>query len=146
MTKQADAVKIYTRRDSATAALRKLGIKKEDYSSFIEVMSDGRFACQIAMAEMHLNQPKKEPKQPKKEPKAKKTTISGLCRALILDGKTDAEIMAALRQEFGEDRIGPEKNSYPCWYRCELRRKGQLPPAFETSARRDHNAVHKFED
>jgi len=135
MTKQADAVKIYKRRDSATAVLRKMGIKSSDYASFIEKMGDGRFACQIARAEMHLN-----------PQTSTKITISSLCRSMILDGKTNEEILTALREEFGEERIGPEKRSYPCWYRCELRRKGELPPAFETSTQLNSNAIHRFED
>lgn len=53
-TTQADAVKFYARRDSATTVLRKMGIHARDYNAFIEVMSDGQFACHIARAEMHL--------------------------------------------------------------------------------------------
>jgi hypothetical protein len=140
MDNQTDDIKIYKRRDSATTALRKMGIKPRDYNIFIEQTSDGCFACNIIGAKMRI-----ERQHPQKS-KGKKVTISSLCRALILNGKTDTEIMIALRREFGEDHIGPEKNSYPCWYRCELRRKGQLPPAFETSARRDPNAVYKFEN
>ena len=53
-TIQADAVKIFKTRDSATSLLRKLGIQSRDYNFFIEKMTDGRFACQVAKAEMHL--------------------------------------------------------------------------------------------
>lgn len=165
MIKQADAVKIYKRRDSATAALRKLGTPQKMYSEFIGITDDGQFECRIGYAKAYLENRNKstKPKVVKttkrqikernltvegalKVPKEKKVTISSMCRALILDGKSNAEILEALRDEFGEERIGPEKSSYPCWYRCELRRKGELPPAFETSARLGDNTIHKFED
>jgi hypothetical protein len=66
-TTQADAVKFYARRDSATTVLRKMGIHARDHNAFIEVMSDGQFACHIARAEMHLES-LKNPKAA--EPKA----------------------------------------------------------------------------
>ena len=53
---QADAVKIFKSRDSATSLLRKLGIQPRDYNLFIEKTSDGQFACQAAKAQMHLKQ------------------------------------------------------------------------------------------
>lgn len=152
-TKQADAVKIYARRDSATSVLRKLGIKPCDYDLFIEKMSDGRIACQVAMAEIHLGHLKTWTKseaankktKASKPPKEKRTTISGLCRGMVLNGATNEEIFKALQERYGEERFGPEKRHYPAWYRCELRRKGELPPAFDY-ANQDTNVVHKFED
>ena len=145
-TKQADAVKIYTRRDSATSVLRKMGINSRDYDLFIEKMEDGRLACKVAMAEMHLENLKEQTK-PKaaKKPKEKRVTISSLCRDMILDGATNEQIFIALQEKYGEERFGPDKRHYPAWYRCELRRKGELPPAFDRM-NQDPNAVHKFED
>ena len=160
-TKQDDTVKIYKRRDSATAALRKIGIRKNMYIEFISITDDNQYECRLAdakrYAESVARKPIKTTKRLKKErgqdaegalkvPKEKKITISSLCRDMILDGKSNEEILVALRKKFGEERFGPEKNSYPCWYRCELRRKGLLPPAFETSTQLDKNAIHKFED
>jgi hypothetical protein len=60
---QADAVKIFKSRDSATSLLRKLGIQARDYNFFIEKTSDGQFACQAARAQAHLES-LKAPKQP----------------------------------------------------------------------------------
>lgn len=53
---QADAVKIFKSRDSATSLLRKLGIQARDYNFFIEKTTDGQFACQVAKAQAHLMQ------------------------------------------------------------------------------------------
>ena len=150
MTKQADTVKIFKRRDSATALLRKMGINSRDYGLFIEKMEDGRFTCQVALAEGHLESLKEQtkPKPKKKATKVKKekrVTISSLCRDMILDGADNAAIFKALQEKYGEERFGPEKRHYPAWYRCELRRKGELPPAFDP-INQDPTAVHVVED
>ena len=125
-----DAVKFYARRDSATTVLRKMGIPACDYNAFIEVMSDGQFACHIARAEMYLESLKNKPAKTKAtkapasaEAKPKRTGISATARALILAGKTNQEVWAALKQQFNLD---DSKKHYPTWYRCELKRKGQL--------------------
>jgi hypothetical protein len=135
-TTQADAVKFYARRDSATAVLRKMGIPARDYNAFIEVMSDGRFACHIARAEMHLESLKNPKPAETKAAKAtrpaaaaaaaetKRASISQLARALILAGKTNQEVWAELKQQFNLD---DSKKHYPTWYRCEMKRRGLLP-------------------
>lgn len=127
----ADAVKFYARRDSATTVLRKMGIPACDYSAFIEVMSDGRFACHIARAEMHLESLKNPKPVETKAAKAthpaaetKRTGISATARALILAGKTNQEVWAELKQQFN---LNDSKKHYPTWYRCEMKRKGLLP-------------------
>ena len=133
MTKtiQADAVKFYTRRDSATTVLRKMGIHARDYNAFIEVMSDGQFACHIARAEMHLESLKNPKPAETKVAKAtrpaaetKRTGVSATARALILAGKTNQEVWAVLKDSFNLD---DSKKHYPTWYRCEMKRKGLLP-------------------
>lgn len=47
-------IKTVTRRDSATAILRKIGIKPRDYNLFIEVTADDKFAVKVGAAEKHL--------------------------------------------------------------------------------------------
>jgi len=131
-TIQADAVKIFKSRDSATSLLRKLGINSRDYNFFIEKMTDGQFACKVSMAEMHiesLKNPKPveaKVKTTKKtaEPKAKKAGISATARELILSGKTNQEVWEVLKQQFNLD---DSKKHYPTWYRCEMKRTGLLP-------------------
>lgn len=134
-----DSIKILARRDSATAALRKLGINPRDYGAFITTTEDGKFACHIARAEMHLES-LKTPKTPKvvqvksgrrgNDPevevpvKASREGISATARALILDGKTNAEVWEVLQTRFSLDR---SKRHYPTWYRCEMKRTGLLP-------------------
>jgi len=135
-TVKADAVKFYTRRDSATTVLRKLGIQPRDYDLFIEKTSDGQFACQVARAEMHLESLKK-PKTVLKEAvkagrraadpeviKTRRVGVSSMARDLILAGKTNQEVWDVLKDAFNLD---DSKKHYPTWYRCELKRKGLLP-------------------
>ena len=125
------AVRIYKTRDSATAVLRKMGTPACDYNAFIEVMSDGQFACHIARAEMHLESLKnpkpaetKAAKAPAStEAKPKRTSISATARELILAGKTNQEVWAIIKDAFGLD---DSKKHYPAWYRCEMKRKGLL--------------------
>jgi len=131
-TQSADAVKILSRRDSATTILRKMGIHSRDYNAFIEVMTDGKFACHIARAEMHLESlkqaatkpAKSAPKAEKKQPAAKKDskrTVSTVARELIVAGKTNLEVWAVIQKEFDLD---DSKKSYPAWYRSDCKRKG----------------------
>lgn len=146
-TKQHDAVKFYRRRDSATTLLRKMGVKPSAYNTFISKTEDGRFACQVALAETHLQLLAVADSKPKRKARknGKRVTISGMCRKLILDGKTNKEIFALLQEKFGEERINEGKQHYPAWYRCELRRKGQLPPAFD-HPRREKGIGHIVEE
>lgn len=142
-------MKTYKRRDSATSVLRKMGINSRDYDLFI-TKSDGGVCLDLDLAKKHVVDLKRQTskpikKAPKKKPKEKRITISSLCRDMILDGATNAEIFAKLQATYGEERFGPEKKHYPAWYRCELRRKGQLPPAFDP-INQDPNAVHVMED
>lgn len=135
--------KYYTRRDSATAVLRKLGIPSSQYRNYISIAPDGRFICNIASAENFVQKligkskrPIKTTQRIRKErgqdvdgspinPKKKKVTISGLCREKILDGLTNKEVFAAMTKEFGAGST-EGKEGYPSWYRCELKRKGLL--------------------
>lgn len=139
--------KTYIRRDSATAVLRKMGIKARDYNHFIE-KEDGCVICLVGKAKAHLtskvvktSRTKTKKSKPKKE---KKVTISSYIRDLILDGKSNAQILSKLETKYGAEWL-EDKRHYPAWYRAELRRKGQLPPAFDTP-RQDPSAVHKLED
>lgn len=50
-----------------------------------------------------------------------KRTVSGVCRQLVKDGKTNAEIWAVVKKEF---KLTDSKKHYPAWYRAELARKG----------------------
>lgn len=142
-TQSADAVKILSRRDSATTILRKMGIHSRDYNAFIEVMTDGKFACHIARAEMHLESLKQAATKPAKKldekqaaakkllkvgvegkPKRKAArTVSTVARELIVAGKTNLEVWAVIQKEFDLD---DSKKSYPAWYRSDCRRKGLI--------------------
>lgn len=130
--------KTYTARDSATSALRKIGIQARDYNLFITKVDD-KFECKLGAAAAHLES-LKNPK-PKTvlveavkagrraiDPEVKKTTkrvgISQTARDLILAGKTNQEVWEVLKEAFNLD---DSKKHYPTWYRCELKRTGKLP-------------------
>lgn len=137
--------KIYTARDSATSALRKIGIQARDYNLFITKVGD-KFECKLGAAAAHLESLKnpkpvetakpveaKEPKvvkagrravDPVVAIKPKKLGISATARELILSGKTNQEVWEALKQQFNLD---DSKRHYPTWYRCEMKRTGLLP-------------------
>jgi hypothetical protein len=137
--------KTYTARDSATSALRKLGLQARDYNLFITKVGD-KFECKLGAAAAHLESLKntkpieaakpavaKKPKVAKAgrrdtdavvEAKVKKMGISATARELILSGKTNQEVWEALKQQFNLD---DSKKHYPTWYRCEMKRTGLLP-------------------
>lgn len=141
--------KTYTTRDSATSALRKLGLQARDYNLFITKVGD-KFECKLGAAAAHLESLKNhkpaetkvadEPKakvvkakvvkagrraaDPVIEVKPKKMGISATARELILSGKTNQEVWEALKQQFNLD---DSKKHYPTWYRCEMKRTGLLP-------------------
>ena len=137
--------KTYTARDSATSALRKIGIQARDYNLFITKVGD-KFECKLGAATAHLESLKnpapkaetkpvvaKEPKvvkagrravDPVVEAKPKKMGISATARELILSGKTNQEVWEVLQQQFNLD---DSKKHYPTWYRCEMKRTGLFP-------------------
>jgi len=146
-------MKLVKTRDAATSILRKLGINSRDYSLFITKTPGGLFEVDSDKASAHLKAPAKhslglvtEP-APAKEPviirdsgkvkavsrtavvqkmldsTAPKVSISGLAEQLLLEGKTNAETWAALKERF---KLGDDKKHYPSWYRSRLRRQGRL--------------------
>lgn len=156
-----NVIKSYSRRDSATALLRKMGVEKVDYNKFIAVVDivagshvvGVEYHVDVTAAEGHVAQikpdmldhgqdvqpeptvePEAIPKSPVAEPKATKKvveptktaeemTVSDVARTMILAGKTNKEVWATIKAQFNLD---DSKKSYPSWYRCELKRKGQL--------------------
>jgi hypothetical protein len=131
----------YTARDSATSALRKIGVTKSDYDDFI-VRRDGFFYTDIegakkfiakAPIEVEIKAPKLPPMQemfaiPKKAPKtetpaAKKVSTSSQVREMILAGHTNQAVWDALGPN-GSGLLKENQKAYPSWYRCELRRNG----------------------
>jgi hypothetical protein len=113
----------YSRRDSATKLLRKMGISADKYNDFIEKTDDGNFVCQVAKAERYLTQ-------------FSKLTIGAVCCELILAGKSNVEVFEQLQEKFGAERINDKKRGYPAWYRCKLRRDGKLPAKYDTQKKK----------
>lgn len=66
------------------------------------------------------------PKAEKKD-KAPRESAADMFRALIMEGKlTDDQIFSAVKKKFG---LEDKKRSYVAWYRNDLKKKGQKPPA-----------------
>jgi hypothetical protein len=113
--------KIYTKRDSATAVLRKMGVNKADYKKHIKVLADGRF--ELVNPSKEKAAAKSAPKNTEVATKDAKKTITGVAQKLILAGKTNTEVFEALKAEF---HLDDSKKYYPAWNRSMLRRTGVL--------------------
>ena len=128
-------IKIYSNRDSATSALRKMGIEARDYNLFIFKVKDEptKVECNFDLADAYLKNKHKFEKplgshkfknvKPPKPPKEPRKTLSGDVRKMILDGKSNQEIWALIKVEW---KLDDTKKHYPTWYRCEMKRKGLL--------------------
>lgn len=135
--KGGDAVKTYARRDSATAALKKLGIKASDYNMFISQTTDGRVAVALDKAEEYLaarlrkvateEVPQKQLKGRTEKEAAtnqiKRPSVAGVIRKHILDGLDNKAIHEILVRDFGHNE---DKAHYPAWYRSQMRREGLI--------------------
>lgn len=139
-------VKTYSRRDSCTTVLRKMGVDKKDYDFFIDKQGDV-FVCRTDKAERHLAQIKDMTNQqkvmddkmvggPKLDEKSKATkqlmdkvakaprrTVTGRARELIFAGKTNEQIWVVLQAEF---QLDDSKKHYPAWNRAFLIRTGVI--------------------
>ena len=147
--------KIYATRDSATSALRKLGLQAHDYNLFITKVGD-KFECKLGAAAAHLFITKvlESPKNPKpvaeaktedkpvtaKEPKVVKTDHHAVDPVVEVKAKkmgisaTARELILSgkTNQEVWEAlkqqfNLDDSKKHYPTWYRCEMKRTGLLP-------------------
>jgi len=113
-------VKIVTRRDSATAILRKLGIHRDSYHVYIKELTDGRFMVDVGRVE--ALKAGKGPKPPTKTtgddtPRSRFGGLAQTIRDMIRQGLSNDEIKTKLN-------LPPEKHHYPSWYRCQLNKAG----------------------
>jgi len=126
--------KFYTRRDSATTVLRKAGITPRDYDLYLTKSGDGvdlnldLLAIHKATTDGKHDVPAKAEMMtselvvaPAKQ--MTKATVSSRARGLILAGKSNDEVWAAIKSEF---KLSDGKKHYPSWYRAQLRRQGKL--------------------
>lgn len=136
-------VKYYSKRDSATAVLRKLGLHKDFYNQFIEQLSPTSFALNLTKAEDFLAKLTNDESEPeveevevkevevesvkevvvKKERKPRDRSVSRRCRELILEGKTDDEVWEVIKVELDLDDT---KSHYPRWNRNQMKRSGLI--------------------
>lgn len=124
-----DAVKIYSSRDGATAALRKIGVASPNYPLYLNKTTDGRWAANLTAA--YEDGEKEKRKRTKKQAIVKQVaaqqrgkSVSSVCKQLILEGKSNAEVWDVVRKKF---ELGDDKKYYPAWNRSALRRNGELP-------------------
>lgn len=149
-----DAIKTYARRDGATAALKKLGIKASDYNMFIFQTTDGRTAAALDKAQEYLQAqlrkvaneevPQKQNKgRTKKEADSnqiKRPSVAGVIRKLILDGLDNKAIHEVMKRDFGHDE---DKAHYPAWYRSQMRREGLIERPAKTAKVTKKDVVNK---
>lgn len=149
-------VRAFARRDSATAALKKLGVKREDYDKIITVDSDGKHSIDMAEVAKFADSsyvplsrsieppfdpdPPAKPDQPAKPAAAKpakpakKQSVAQLCLTMFKAGKSNKEVWKVLQTD---RRLGEGKEHYPAWYRGYFRRTGKLPrPAAKAKAKK----------
>lgn len=129
------AIRLVKSRDSATAILRKMGIKPRDYDFYIETLHNDQIAVHVEKAEIYLAsllEAKKgladiklgdADKEHRAAVKATRTTCSSVAKELILAGKTNQEVWDVISKQF---KLDATKKHYPTWYRCQLKRKGEL--------------------
>lgn len=122
--------KTYTRRDSVTVILRKMGIDKAEYNNHIITNADGTFSIREQDQTLPWEDapkteaaPAAESKKSTKAEKEPRRTVSFAAREHILAGHDNKKVFELLKSEFNLD---DNKKSYPSWYRSEMKRKGQL--------------------
>lgn len=92
------------------------GTKAKALSSFAS-----KAAIEAAMAPL---QAEVDAKRPAAKPNAiKRPSVSARCVELILSKKTNDEVWATVKAEFG---LGDDKKHYPGWNRAMLKRTGRL--------------------
>ena len=111
-------IKTYTKRDTATAALRKLGIAKENYNHFI-VLDNGNYNVNLDAAETSLKKPAEKARA--STTKSGAQTVASVARGAITDGNTNAEVWKILCDKF--PAMTEKQKGYPAWYRSEMKRK-----------------------
>lgn len=134
-----DNVKVYTRRDSCTAALKKMGVGKENYNLFIHPIADhfqldvegasafvaGKWDVLVAIrkaAEEAKAKPAKTKSKTVKADTGKRESVSAACQRLIREGKSNNEVWLIIKAEFNLD---DKKKYYPAWNRSMMARKGE---------------------
>lgn len=144
--KGGDAVKTYSRRDGATAALKAIGLQTSDYAQFVVQTTDGRWAARIEAAQAYLDSKLRkvaklgrEAKNRGKSAKSQRgntthrqDSVAATIRAHILAGLSNAEVFAAVQKSHG---LGDDKAHYPSWYRSRMKRDGLLPETTRRDAK-----------
>lgn len=98
--------KTYANRDSATALLKKAGVKVEDYDRYITKVTTG---FRVTLPDSF--QPKvAKAAEPGVKPKERKPTIQGVAVTLIKAGKDNAAVWETIKKQFG---LTDSKKHYP---------------------------------
>lgn len=150
MSKATHAEQTVQATPKATVIVRKGGSKKATHQEVVEVAKQvtsnvpspeqvsptGLTLTELAGTTPAQVTPTEAPKAPAKAtPKEeaapiKALSMRGLAHALLLQGKTNEEVTAALLEVFGPDKFPPShQKTYAGWYRNELVRLGKLERA-----------------
>lgn len=134
MTTKTSSTRTFARRDSATAFLKKSGIKRESYDKLIVAGPDAKFTVNTDELATFLGGAKEADKPAAIAKPGKKLSVAQLCLTLFLDGKTNKEVWQVLQRD---RQLGEGKEHYPAWYRGYFRRTGKLPrPVVKPKAKR----------
>ncbi len=129
--------KTYLKRDGAVAALRKAGVKPEDYEAnlakveggFEATLPDAPVKAEVKEAlkglKASVDKQAKKAKAPKKakakkEPKEPRVSIGSVVRDLVKKGKNNAFIWGVIKKQF---KLDDSKKWYPAWYRSDVKRR-----------------------
>lgn len=142
--------RIVKTRDTATAILRRLGLKPPAYTTFMKQLPDGQWevdmkkiydqgygitptklvaakttapkAVKTVKAKPVKATKKTSAAKPVKTDKAPRISCSSVARELIKAGKTNEEVWKVIREQF---KLSDDKRHYPTWYRSQLKREGK---------------------
>jgi len=148
------STKSFTRRDSATSVLRKMGVNSRDYNLFITLDAYGKFELNLDLAKAHVAKIAEQTAHPEgrrtndheAKPAAKTSVRQAIAKALdakpaaatTKDGEAVETISQMARRlilashsnkEVWEAlvatfQLDQKKRGYPAWYRFELRKQG----------------------
>lgn len=123
--------KTYAKRGGATDALRRAGVKSEDYDKHLKKVATG---FEVSLPDKVLAPTVKAlkagaktkdggPAKKIKAPKAtKQETCASVVRAMVAEGKDNPAIWAVIQPKF---QLGDDKKWYPGWYRSDMARKAK---------------------
>lgn len=113
---------VFNTHEEACTYLLSKGIPKDLHDLYINHMTNGQFGVTVHDNPKNIVVENID-KSDKNKPVVKAKSVSGRCRELILEGYTNKEVWAAIKEEFELDE---NKKYYPAWNRGKLKREGLI--------------------